>query len=675
MSSTPRLTNASMGCRVSQAFLKEKEPGSPRTQKPLLKLYVSFALATTNTKSSLAATGLNDYRSTVYPEKLRSAILKAYSQSINVDHVEVVSSESMLAENHRLNYLIDTEFRALRDLQPEVPAGHTECQDPDSQVLDDPDSRLPDLPDYATAEILVNEENREPRESDEPGNQEDDGEPQPEDEHEEGEAQEDPEQPLPLHSRFPMERLLHRAHVGLGHPTSDRFVRILRYAKAKPEVIEAAKHLRCSVCQRHSQVKPARRSAPPKELAFNECIGVDVIFLPTLGSRSRPALNVIDWSSKFQLMIPMDNKKPSHVREAYRHWLRLFGPPKRMALDLGREFRGTFAEQAEQDGTFVDPSAVEAPHQRGITERHGKTFKYLLQKTMDTYSCADMKKWEEMVDVTMMTKNRMMNVGGFSPSQRVLGFNPFLPGGLLSGYDGHRGQQPEIKVGDLGIERSMKLRKAAAHAFIEADASNSLRRAVASGPRPVLEYDIGEIVYFFRMGADKKLKFKPCYWHGPARIIMIDQPSTIWLPYQSQLVKASPERIRRASLEENMALSGWLEDLVKLKKDIATEPIRGFLDLSDQPLPEILDDENNHEEYTPTEPDEAPDQDIPMEPVLPPGLQEPLGYPRPMKRYREKGPQDELVYDDREPPPAVPDDKQPRDHQQDEAVLQPTSRT
>ena len=615
--------------------------------------------------------GNRSQRSQVYPEKLRAAILKAYSQSINVAHVETVSSESMLAENHRLNYIIDTEFRALKSLQPEVPVGLTECQDPDSRVPDGPDSRLPEVPAYDTAEIFANGEDQETHEPNGSGDQEDDLEPPHEREHEEGEAQEVPEQQLPLHSRFPLERLLHRAHVGLGHPTPDRFVRILRYAKAKPEVIEAAKHLRCSVCQRHSQVKPARRSAPPKELAFNECIGVDVIFLPTLGSRSRPALNIIDWSSKFQLMIPMDNKKPGHVREAHRHWLRLFGPPKRMALDLGREFRGAFSEQAEQDGTFVDPSAVEAPHQRGITERHGKTFKYLLQKTMDTFSCANMKEWEEMVDITMMTKNRMMNVGGFSPSQRVLGFNPFLPGGLLSGDDGHRGQQPEAKVGDLSVERAMKLRKAAAHAFIEADASNSLRRAVASGPRPILEYDIGEIVYFFRMGADKKLKFKPCYWHGPARIIMIDQPSTIWLSYQSQLVKASPERIRRPSLEENMALSGWLEDLVQLKKDIVTEPIRGFLDLSDQPLPEILDDEANNEEYTPTEPDETPDQNIPMEPALLPGLQEPMGYPRPLKRYREKGPQDNLVDDDGQSPQPEPDDERPGEPQRDEEVLQP----
>ena len=129
----------------------------------------------------------------------------------------------------------------------------------------------------------------------------------------------------------------------------------------------------------------------------------------------------------------MNNKKPGHVREAYRHWLRLVGPPKRMALDLGREFRGAFAEQAaEQDGTFVDPAAIEAPHQRGIAKRHGKTFKYRLQKIMDTFNCNNMKAWEEMVDITTMTKNRTLNVGGFSPSQRVLGFNPFLPGGLLT---------------------------------------------------------------------------------------------------------------------------------------------------------------------------------------------------------------------------------------------------
>ena len=41
----------------------------------------------------------------------------------------------------------------------------------------------------------------------------------------------------------------------------------------------------------------------------------------------------------------------------------------------------------------VDPAAVEAPHQRGITERHGKTFKFMLMKSMDTFNCESMEEW------------------------------------------------------------------------------------------------------------------------------------------------------------------------------------------------------------------------------------------------------------------------------------------
>ena len=200
---------------------------------------------------------------------------------------------------------------------------------------------------------------------------------------------------LPLAARFPLPKLLQRAHEGLGHPSTERFVRVLRYAKAKPEIIEAARSLRCSVCQRHQQSRPTRRSAPPRELDFNECLGIDVVYLPIPGGKSRPALNMIDWGTKFQLIVPLTSKKPEECREAYRQWLRIFGAPKRMAIDLGKEFKGIFAQQAEQDGSYVDPAAVEAPHQRGITARRGKTFKFILMKAMDSYSCETMKEWED----------------------------------------------------------------------------------------------------------------------------------------------------------------------------------------------------------------------------------------------------------------------------------------
>ena len=284
---------------------------------------------------------------------------------------------------------------------------------------------------------------------------------------------------------------------------------------------------------------------------------------------------------------------------------------------MGREFKTDFLRQAAEDGSYVDPAAVEAPHQRGITERHGKTFKFMLLKAMDTYNCQSTEDWEALVDVTTMTKNRMLQTNGYSPIQRVLGFSPRLPGGLLSGDDGNRDRPTMARLGDLSVERAMRMRKAASLAFVEADASDILRRAISTGPRPMEEYEIGEMVYFYRMGMDKARKFAPSYWQGPARIVMMDQPSTLWLAHQGHLVKASPERVRRASLEENLALSGWLEDIVKLKHDISTEPKRGFLDLAEHPLPPLEDgaglEETDHGQ--PTE-----------EPITP------------MRRYHDKEP-------------------------------------
>ena len=549
--------------------------------------------------------GNKSKKSQEYPSELIQCILKSYQATVK-ENVELLTDEQMLMENYALE-----QYDLLRAEGPDWQVQRGE----DSGVYrrddseqghhsglhegDDPNVR-------AVQELMAVEDEGVEAEPGEVGG--------------EVVAADGPTQDLPLQSRFSLKRLLQRAHEGLGHPSMDKFIRILRYSKAKPEVIEEAKRLSCSVCRRHQQVKPARRSAPLRELEFNDTVGTDVIYLPTPNQKTRPALNVIDWATKFQLVIPLKAKKPSMVREAYRHWLRLFGPPKKIATDMGREFKTDFLQQATEDGTYVDPAAVEAPHQRGITERHGKTFKFMLMKAMDTYNCSSNEEWESLVDVTTMTKNRMLQTNGYSPIQRVLGFTPRLPGGLLSGDDGNRARPTAARLGDLSIERAMKMRKAASLAFVEADASDLLRRAISTGPRPMEEYEIGEMVYFYRMGMDKAKKFSPGYWQGPARIVMMDQPSTLWLAHQGYLVKAAPERIRRASLEENLAVSGWLADIVKVKQDLATEPKRGFMDLAEHPLPPV---EENGEDYEPEE-DDAPQER--EEPVVP------------LRRYHEKEP-------------------------------------
>ena len=418
------------------------------------------------------------------------------------------------------------------------------------------------------------------------------------------------ERDLPGSRGRTLRQLVRRAHDGLGHPHRERFVRILRAAKASDEVIQIAKELKCSVCEKFLTVKPPRKAAPPRELGINEVIGMDTVWLPTVGQKKKKvALNIIDYASHFQMMIPLKGRSPEATWSAYRQWVKFFGPPSQIWADQGSEFKGSFKARTAQEGTRMDPSSLEAPTQRGLAERHGKTFKIMLEKTMADYNCSSYAEWVELVDTTMMTKNRLASRGGFSPVQRVLGFLPRLPGGLLSGGqdDAEAGTVP--RLGDAGIRRAMDMRKAAAKAFFEVDCDQALRNVLAGGPRPHYDYMVGQMVYFYRLGHSKKGDRPHQRWHGPARVVMTDYPSTIWLSYQGNLVKAAPERIRPGSEEENLTISGWLDGLSTVKEEFEKQPKRSYIDLSDEPLPdpaEFPEDDNYEEEQGDDHHDEPP---------------------------------------------------------------------
>ena len=135
---------------------------------------------------------------------------------------------------------------------------------------------------------------------------------------------------LPRERPFSLPQLVRRAHEGLGHPSNDRLARILRNAKASPEAIRIAKEMRCSVCEKHQKVKPPRNAAPPRMLQVNETVGVDTVYLPHPDGRSHMALNIVDWASRFQMIIPLTRHTPGAARQAYLQWVKLFGPPEKL---------------------------------------------------------------------------------------------------------------------------------------------------------------------------------------------------------------------------------------------------------------------------------------------------------------------------------------------------------
>lgn len=130
---------------------------------------------------------------------------------------------------------------------------------------------------------------------------------------------------------------LMKAYRGLGHPHRDRFYRILKMGGANDAVLGLAKMFVCAQCQEDSRPKPWRRAAPPRELAFNELVGIDTLTLKHHDVSIR-CLNIICWGTRYQMIIPLAGNTAAHVRAAYRTWVKLFGPPRVVKPDMGKEF-------------------------------------------------------------------------------------------------------------------------------------------------------------------------------------------------------------------------------------------------------------------------------------------------------------------------------------------------
>ena len=339
---------------------------------------------------------------------------------------------------------------------------------------------------------------------------------------------------LPRERPMSTEQLVRRAHCGLGHVANARLARILHQAGARKEVVEYAKNLKCDVCQRHRHTAPVRAAAPPREINPNQIVGVDTIYLPGLdfNGKRKMALNIVDWATRFQLVIPLQDHTPRSARHAFLQWTRIFGPPEKIYDDLGKEFRGWFEMMADQHAILLDPGSLESPTQRSLTERAGRTYKEIFSKTLMETTCTNWQEWHETVDIVTATVNRLANKSGFSPMQRMLGYNPRIPGGLLSGGFNDQSTASRYQAGDLQVQRSLDLRRAAAIAYHKADCEQALRNALHAGPRVWHHYEVGQTVYYWKKGMEQGKKNHPYFWHGPAKVILTNLPTTVWVAHR-----------------------------------------------------------------------------------------------------------------------------------------------
>jgi len=147
-------------------------------------------------------------------------------------------------------------------------------------------------------------------------------------------------------------RILKRCHENLGHPSNQRFVSMLKAARASETCLKLAKGLTCSTCREMMGEKSHNVSKTLKDLEFNDMISVDTFELE-LDWRKVKLLNVVDLATRFQVVVPLwKGIEIKKVRKAYRRsWKRWAGVPRILISDGGPEFGTEWTDMLASDGT------------------------------------------------------------------------------------------------------------------------------------------------------------------------------------------------------------------------------------------------------------------------------------------------------------------------------------
>ena len=163
--------------------------------------------------------------------------------------------------------------------------------------------------------------------------------------------------------------------------------RMLKLAKADPEVLNRIKYFRREACQQLKKPDLTPVVRPPSLYTFNYEITADCFECrDALGNRFT-ILSVICMGTLFHgaWIISDTGGNPSSLKcaEIFRdHWFALFCPPKFLTVDRGLANRGQLASFMQSQGVYVRYAGIEVAHQIGRAERQGAILKEVIHRTV-----------------------------------------------------------------------------------------------------------------------------------------------------------------------------------------------------------------------------------------------------------------------------------------------------
>ena len=416
--------------------------------------------------------------------------------------------------------------------------------------------------------------------------------------------------PTPLHgpcfrALSPEEKQdLVKLHKNLGHPDPKVLSAHLKAQQAPEHVVRAAADFICDACvetQRPRHQRPAKLH-PPRE--FNDVLGIDGFFWRGKRGFQCYVLHMYDEASGFHLAKRLDGRNLDHAIPAFQSvWALWAGFPKNLYLDPAGEFRAdqwlSFM-QAHNYNTHVHMTAE--AWQRGRIERHGAILKDMLHRLDAEQPFESTNQFDEMLTLSCQAKNQLSKQNGYSPEQVVLGKSTALPASLTS--DDAASAAHALALGnDLECERFRELlgrRTQARQAFILADNTEAIRRAPFRQSRPMGgPYIPGQLVLYWTKRHTPN-RGESGRWHGPAKVIVQEGNSIVWLSHADRLIRRAPESIRPASLRE---WNSWHDTMPRLLDDVSQIPVPA--------TPRVEEPDHIDAEYSPSIAADLPESEHP----------------------------------------------------------------
>ena len=190
---------------------------------------------------------------------------------------------------------------------------------------------------------------------------------------------------LPYAQRVAVRRL----HQMTGHASTSAMGRMLRVARASPEVLHKLKLFKCEACQQTKRPEPRPVVRPPNPYTFNHEISADCLEVRDAIGNRYAVFSVICLGTLYHCawIVSDQGGTPSSLKcaEALRDgWLTIFGAPRFLTVDRGVANRGRLAELVNSQGIYLRFAGKEAAHQIGRCERHGGILKEMVSHAVQS---------------------------------------------------------------------------------------------------------------------------------------------------------------------------------------------------------------------------------------------------------------------------------------------------